>query len=102
MPVATQEFTFCDDIAERKPGFLKQVKSFFKETDGGAVPVSVAKAALGYSQSHIYKLIKRDREDPGTGLRAWKFGKTVLVCAKDIDRMADEDKIKRGYQKPVE
>lgn len=90
------------DVEERKPGFLKQVKSFFKETDGGAVPVSVAKAALGYSQSHIYKLIKREREEEGTGLRAWKFGKTVLVCAKDIDRLADQDKVKRGYQKPAE
>lgn len=102
MPVASQELPFMADVEERKPGFLKQVKSFFKETDGGAVPVSVAVAALGYSKGHIHRLITRDREDPGTGLRAWKFGNTVLVCAKDIDRMADEDKIKRGYQKPVE
>ena len=90
------------DVEERKPGFLKQVKGFFKETDGGAVPTSVAQAALGYSRSHIHALIKREKDSPGTGLRAWKFGNTILICAKDIDRMQDEKKIKRGYQKPAE
>ena len=90
------------DVEERKPGFLKQVKGFFKETDGGAVPVSIATSALGYSRQHIYTLIKREKEEPGSGLRAWKFGKTILICAKDIDRMQDEEKIKRGYQKPAE
>ena len=102
VPAATQDLPFMADVEERKPGFLKQVKSFFKETDGGAVPVSVAKAALGYSHSHIYTLMAREKEEAGTGLRAWKFGKTVLICAKDIDRMADEKKIQRGYQKPAE
>ena len=93
---------FMAEVQERRPGFLKQVKQFFKETDGGAVPVSVATAALGYHRTHIYKLIEREKEEPGTGLRAWKFGKTILVCAKDVDRMADQDKVKRGYQKPKE
>ena len=96
----TQDMPFMADVEERKPGFLNQVKRFFKETDGGAVPVSVAMAALGYSKSHIHTLIKREKEDSGSGLRAWKFNNTVLICAKDIDRMADEAKVKRGYQKP--
>ena len=89
------------DVEERKPGFLKQVKGFFKETDGGAVPVSIASGALGYSKGHIHRLMAREREEPGTGLRAWKFGSTILVCAKDIERMGDEEKVKRGYQKPA-
>lgn len=87
------------DVEERKPGFFKQVKAFMKETDGGAVPVSVAKIALGVSQPSIYRLIEKEREAPGTGLRAWKFNKTLLVSAKDIDRIIEEPKPKRGRPK---
>lgn len=92
----TQEMEFMTDVEERRPGFLKQVKAFFKETDGGAVPISVAKAVLGYSQATIYRLIEKEREEPGTGLRAWKFNKTLLICAKDIDRIADAPRPKMG------
>lgn len=87
------------DVEERKPGFFKQVKAFMKETDGGAVPVSVAKIALGLSQASIYRLIEKERECPGTGLRAWKFNKTLLLSAKDIDRIIEEPKPKMGRPK---
>lgn len=96
---ATAEMDFMDTVEERKPGFFKQVKQFMKETDGGAVPVSVAAVALGYSRKHVYELIKREIEDPGTGLRAKKFNNTVLVFAKDIDRIADQPKAKPGRPK---
>ncbi len=99
MADATAEMDFMETVEERKPGFFKQVKAFMKETDGGAVPVSVARVALGYSRSHIYRLIERELKEPGTGLRAKKFNNTVLVFAKDIDRLADEDKVKRGRPK---
>lgn len=95
----TTEMEFMTDVEERPPGFLKQVKAFFKETDGGAVPVSVAKAALGYDQATIYRLMQKEKDEPGTGLRAWKFNKTVLICAKDIDRIASAPKPKRGRPK---
>ena len=87
------------DVEERNPVFFKQVKAFMKETDGGAVPVSVAKIALGLSQASIYRLIEKERENPGTGLRCWKFNKTLLISAKDIDRIIEEPKPKMGRPK---
>lgn len=101
MGVVTQDLPFMGEVAERKPGFLKQLKAFMKETDGGAVPVSVAVAALGYTRHTIYRLIEREKETPGTGLRAWKFNNTILVCGKDIDRLADQEKRKPGRPKKV-
>ncbi len=97
----TAEMEFMTDVEERKPGFFAQVKAFMKETDGGAVPMSVAKAALGYNQATIYRLIEKEKECPGTGLRAWKFNKTLLICAKDIDRIASAPKPKRGRPKKL-
>ena len=99
MSGVTAEMEFMADVEERPKGFFKQVKEFMKQTDGGAVPTSVAKAVLGISQSHLYRLIEREKEEPGTGLRAWKFNNTVLICAKDIDRLADMPKAKRGRPK---
>ena len=93
---STAEMDFMADVEERPPGFLKQVKNFFKETDGGAVPTSVACAVLGIKSAALYRLIEKEKQNPGTGLRAWKFNKTLLICAKDIDRIADEPKPKRG------
>lgn len=90
------------DVEERKPGFFKQVRAFMKETDGGAVPVSVAKIALGVSQGTIYRLMEKEREEPGTGLRAWKFNNTVLLSAKDIDRLIEQPKPKMGRPKKVD
>ena len=92
----TQEMEFMTDVEERQPGFFAQVKAFMKETDGGAVPVSVARVALGYSHAQIYRLMEKEREEAGTGLRAWKFNKTVLISAKDIDRIASAPKPKIG------
>ena len=95
----TAEMDFMDTVEERKPGFFKQLKQFMKETDGGAVPVSMAAKVLGHSRKHIYELIQREIDSPGTGLRAKKFNNTILVFGKDIDRMAGEKKAKRGRPK---
>lgn len=99
MSGVTQELGFMDTVEERKPGFFQQVKQFMKDTDGGAVPVSVAVVALGMSKSHVYRLIEKEIAEPGTGLRAKKFNSTILVYAKDIDRIADEEKRSRGRPK---
>ena len=93
---STAEMEFMTDVEERPPGFLSQVKSFFKQTDGGAVPTSVAKVVLGIDSKQLYRLIEKEKQNPGTGLRAWKFNKTLLICAKDIDRIADAPKRKPG------
>ena len=96
---STAEMEFMADVEERKPGFFKQVKQFFKDTDGGAVPVSLACKATGLSKARIHQLILEEKDAPGTGLRAWKFNGTVLVSAKDIDRIASAPKPKRGRPK---
>ena len=57
MSDATAEMGFMADVEERPAGFFKQVKQFMKQTDGGAVPTSVAKAVLGISQAQLYRLM---------------------------------------------
>ena len=99
MSGATTEMGFMADVEERPKGFFRQVKDFMRQTDGGAVPTSVAKAVLGISQATLYRLIEQEKECPGTGLRAWKFNNTVLICAKDIDRLADQPKRPPGRPK---
>tara|TARA_B100000676_G_C17621605_1_gene601969 strand:- start:124 stop:432 length:309 start_codon:yes stop_codon:yes gene_type:complete len=99
MPGQTAEMDFMDTVEERKPGFFNQLKQFMQETEGGAVPVSMAAKVLGYSRRHIYELIQREIDEPGTGLRAKKFNNTILVFGRDIDRMVGEKKTKPGRPK---
>lgn len=85
------------DVEEKPLSFIQQVKGFWKDTDGGAVPVSMAAKLTGLSSQRVHQLIEKEVKHPGTGLRAKKWHKTVLVYIKDIEAYWDRPKNKGGY-----
>ena len=84
-------------VEEKPLSFIQQVKGFWKETDGGAVPVSLAAKLCGISTQRVHQLIKKELEQSGTGLRAKRFNDTVLVYVKDIEAYWDRPKDKGGF-----
>ena len=83
-------------VEEKPLSFIQQVKGFWKETDGGAVPVSLAAKLCGISTQRVHQLIKKELEKSGSGLRAKRFNDTVLVYVKDIEAYWDRPKDKGG------
>jgi hypothetical protein len=94
----TLELAFAKDLETKPKSFISQVKDFWKETDGGAIPVAAAAAALGVSRQRVAELIKKELLEEGSGLRAKRFNKTVLVYISDIEKRLDMPKNKGGYQ----
>ena len=64
--------------------------SFWKETQGGAIPVPLACKILKCSDVTIYRYIKSGK------LNGYKFNKTVLVSINDVEKLLDEPKNKGG------
>lgn len=95
----TLDLPFAQQLESKPKSFISQVKEFMKETDGGAIPVSAAAVALGVSHQRIHDLIKKELDNEGTGLRAKKFNKTVLVFITDIEKRLDMPKNKGGRPK---
>ena len=89
------EFSFLADTPQRKTreGLISQVKRFWKETDGGAIPVALAAKILKCSPQGIYKYIKNGK------LRGHRFNQTILVSVQDVERLLDEPKSKGGRPK---
>ena len=92
------------NVEEKPLSFIQQVKGFWKDTDGGAVPVSMAMKLTGLSKTRVHQLIEKEEQEPGTGLRAKRWNKTILVYIKDIEAYWDRPKNKGGYHqhKPKE
>ena len=80
------EFGFTAELPQRKTkeGLISQVKRFWKETDGGAIPVALAAKILKCSPQGIYKYIKNGK------IRGHRFNNTVLVSVQDVKRLLDE------------
>ncbi len=89
------EFSFLADTPQRKTreGLIAQVKRFWKETDGGAIPVALACKILKCSNQTIYKYIKNGK------LRGHRFNQTILVSVQDVERLLDEPKSLGGRPK---
>ena len=85
-------FPFLDKVEKKtlkKKGFISQVKEFMKITQGGAIPQPLACKILGISRQRMHQLIKKEKEQPGTGIRAYRFSampNVVLINAEDVDR----------------
>ena len=89
------EFGFTAELPQRKTkeGLISQVKRFWKETDGGAIPVALAAKILKCSPQGIYKYIKNGKIR-GTDLtiqfwyqfRMWNVFSTNLVTLVDVLR----------------
>ena len=71
----SMEFGFLADTPQRKTkeGLISQVKRFWKETDGGAIPVALAAKILKCSPQGIYKYIKNGK------IRGHRFNNTVCL-----------------------
>ena len=97
MSVTTQEFGFTSQFPREKTklGFLDEVKEFFKETDGGAVPVGSAAAALGIETRRLYHLIDYDLVQSVEFVTPNCKRPTVLVPLKEIERLHQD-----GIPKP--
>ena len=85
----TQEFGFTSEFPREKTKltFLDEVKEFFKETDGGAVPVGSAAAALGIQTRRLYDLIDYDLVQSVEFLTPNCKKPCVLVPLKEIERL---------------
>ena len=86
------EFSFLSDMPQTKTRktLVNQVKEFFDETDGGAIPVMLATKILKVNQSTIRKYIAKGK------LRGFKFNETVLVSVKDVEDVLDDPRDKGG------
>jgi hypothetical protein len=93
----TQEFGFTSEFPREKTklGFLDEVKEFFKETNGGAVPIGSAAAALGIEKRRLYHLIDYDLVHSVEFVTPNCKRPTVLVPLKEIERLHNE-----GIPKP--
>ncbi len=89
------EFGFLADTPQRKTnaGLIAQVKRFWKETDGGAIPVALAAKILKCSPQGIYKYIKNGK------IRGHRFNNTVLVSVQDVERLLDQPRDVGGRPK---
>ena len=85
----TQEFGFASEFPREKTklGFLDEVKEFFKETNGGAVPIGSAAAALGIEKRRLYHLIDYDLVHSVEFVTPNCKRPTVLVPLKEIERL---------------
>jgi len=84
-------------VEEKPLSFIQQVKGFWNDTDGGAVPVSLAAKLCGISKQRVHQLIEKELKKEGTGLRAKRWNNTILVYIKDIEAYWDRPKDKGGY-----
>ena len=93
----TQEFGFTSEFPREKTkaSFLDEVRDFFKETDGGAVPIGSAAAALGVQKRRLYDLITMDLVNSVQFTNPDASKPIILVPLKEIDRLHRE-----GIPKP--
>ena len=93
----TQEFGFTSEFPREKTkaSFLDEVRDFFQETDGGAVPIGSAAAALGIQKRRLYDLITMDLVNSVQFTNPDSKNPTILVPLKEIDRLHKE-----GIPKP--
>ena len=89
MSVTTQEFGFTSEFPREKTkaGFLDEVREFFKETDGGAVPIGSAAAALGIEKRRLYDLVVMDLVNSVEFVTPNCKRPTILVPLKEIERL---------------
>ena len=85
MSEAIKEFDFVSSLPQKKTrkGLIAQVREFWKETDGGAIPVALAAKILKCSPQGIYKYIKNGK------IRGHRFNNTVLVSVRDVEALLD-------------
>jgi len=82
----TPEFTFAAELPQRKTrtGFFSQIKDFFSETGGGAIPIALASKMVKRDPETIRRWVKKGK------IRGFRSGSTVLVNIHDLEMCLDE------------
>ena len=86
MSEAVTEFDFVNSLPQKKTrkGLIAQVRAFWDETDGGAIPIPLASKMVKRDPETIRRWVNKGK------LRAFKYGKQVLVQIDDLERLLDE------------
>lgn len=89
------EFNFVSEMPQKETRrtLIQQIKQFWKETDGGAIPIPLAAKMLQVNRSTIDNWIQKDK------VRYFTYGKQTLVQIDDLERMLDSPKDKGGRPK---
>ena len=92
MSEAVTEFDFVSSLPQKKTrkGLINQVRQFWSETDGGAIPIALACKMVNRSPQTITRWVDKGK------LRAFKYGKQVLVQIDDLEALLDEPVDKGG------
>ena len=89
------EFNFVSEMPrkETRRSLLQQIKDFWKETDGGAIPIPLAAKMLNKDHKTIQRWVEKGK------VRAFKAGKQTLVQIDDLEKMLDEPRDVGGRPK---
>lgn len=89
------EFNFVSEMprVETRRSLLQQIKDFWKETDGGAIPIPLAAKMLNKDPKTITRWVDKGK------VRAFKAGKQILVQIDDLEKMLDEPRDVGGRPK---
>lgn len=91
------EFGFTSDMPQRKTkvGLIGQIKQFWKDTDGGAIPVPLAAKILNVDSGTVVNWMNKGK------LRGHRFNKTLLVSVNDVEALLDAPRDLGGRPKKV-
>ena len=92
MDTLTPEFSFTSELPQRKTrlGLIAQVRKFWEETEGGAIPIPLASKMVRRDPETIRNWVKKGK------LKAFRTGSTVLVSINDLEACLDEPRDKGG------
>ena len=95
MSEAVTEFDFVNSLPQKatRKGLIQQVKQFWQETDGGAIPIPLASKMIKKDPETIRRWVKKGK------IRAFKYGQQVLVNINDLEAILDEPVDKGGRPK---
>ena len=95
MSEAITEFDFVSSLPQKKTrkGLIAQVREFWKETEGGAIPIPLASKMIQRDPETIRRWVQKGK------LRAFRYGKQVLVNIDDLEALLDEPRDVGGRPK---
>ena len=80
------EFDFVSEMPRKKTrvGLFAQIKEFFNETGGGAIPIPLASKMCNRDPETIRNWVKKGK------VRGFRTGSQVLVNIHDLETCLDE------------
>ena len=89
------EFDFVSEVPrkETRRGLIQQIRDFWKQTDGGAIPIPLASKMLQVDQATVHNWVKKGK------VRSFAYGKQKLVQIDDLEAMLDAPKDRGGRPK---